>query len=362
MVRIFWAAIVAIGLATAAAIGYTRFGQETVTRVQAVRVERGDLQSYVKATGVVTSREEVAVLAPVSGIVTMPVPAVGKAVHKGEVLARIDAREAVEKRQQSQAALAAINEEVKQLQRNYESLEKVWAAGGEPRRSVNDALSTLNIAIARRNSTQSEVNAAKLALELYSISSPIAGIVTTSDARRGEFVPAAKKLLTLAATENVQVKLKVDQSAAELVKVGQPVELVRESREGIDRERIVQIEPAIQKDGSTDILVAWVSLASPPLANRRLDQQVDAKILVAERHDALKIPFETIAVTGGKELVRVVENGTVRDRQIVTGIQDTRMIEVLRGLAQGELVVLPGAGSKVKPGDRVEAEVRESRP
>jgi hypothetical protein len=181
--------------------------------------------------------------------------------------------------------------------------------------------------------------------------------VTTLDARRGEFVPAAKKLLAIAATENVQVRLKVDQSAAELVKVGQSVELAREANGAVvDHEKIIQIEPAIQKDGSTDILVAWVSLTSG-LANRRLEQQVDARIRTAERRDALKIPFEAISVSGGKELVRVIEDGRLRSREVLTGIQDARSIEAVKGLGEGELVVLPTTAGKLKDGDRVEADV-----
>ena len=42
----------------------------------------------------VTSREELPVLAPVSGIVTSPVPVVGASVRRGEVLARISGEQA----------------------------------------------------------------------------------------------------------------------------------------------------------------------------------------------------------------------------------------------------------------------------
>jgi RND family efflux transporter MFP subunit len=348
---------IAVLLVVLAVLAYPRLREEPVAAVQAIVVEKGDLQSSVKATGVVTSRQDVAIVAPVSGTITSALPEVGQSVRKGGSLVRIDSRDAIERLRNAQAALAAADEEVKQQRRTYESLEKVWAAGAEARRNVDDALSSLNIAIARRAKVDADVKGAGVGLEMYSIPSPISGLVTSVAARRGQYTPAGKVLLNLVETDNVQLKVKVDQSAAHLIRVGESVELSTESQPGvIAREKIVQIEPAIQKDGATDILVAWVSLS--PGLDLRLEQQVDVKIRTADKRAVLKIPFEAIASNAGKDFVRVVDHGRLRHREILTGIQDSREIEVVKGLAEGELVVLPAAGKPLKEGDRVQPEMR----
>jgi RND family efflux transporter MFP subunit len=68
---------------------------------------------------------------------------------------------------------------------------------------------------------------------------------------------------------------------------------------------------------------------------------------------ALVVPVEAIAEQGQLQSVMVVENGVARTRHITAGERRDGQIEVLSGLAVGEIVVSPRS-SALRDGARVE--------
>ena len=79
---------------------------------------------------------------------------------------------------------------------------------------------------------------------------------------------------------------------------------------------------------------------------------VEAEIIVAER-EALAVPRDGNRLLGrGRSRVMRVRDGLVERVVVKTGIRDGGLVEVIDGLAAGDLVVTK-AGAFVRAGDRI---------
>jgi HlyD family secretion protein len=80
--------------------------------------------------------------------------------------------------------------------------------------------------------------------------------------------------------------------------------------------------------------------------------RVDARIVVAEKADALRVPAGALFRRDGKWHAFVVEGGRLTLRAVEAGLRGARDVEVVSGLAAGERVVLY-PGNDLAPGLRV---------
>ncbi len=70
----------------------------------------------------------------------------------------------------------------------------------------------------------------------------------------------------------------------------------------------------------------------------RLGMSTNLEILVYDNPEALVLPLAAVEVRGTGKYVKVLEAGTLVNREIITGITTLDAVEVLQGLIQGEAV------------------------
>ena len=69
---------------------------------------------------------------------------------------------------------------------------------------------------------------------------------------------------------------------------------------------------------------------------------VRANIVKQSRHNALSIPFYSIISRNDEQFIFVEQEGTVKKRNVETGIMEKWMVEITNGLSDGERVVVEG--------------------
>jgi HlyD family secretion protein len=75
----------------------------------------------------------------------------------------------------------------------------------------------------------------------------------------------------------------------------------------------------------------------------------DAQIIVAER-EAITVPVTSVNMgNGGADVLRI-EDGVARLTPVTTGIREGGRVEIVEGLAEGDLIVAK-AGAFVRDGD-----------
>jgi multidrug efflux pump subunit AcrA (membrane-fusion protein) len=79
----------------------------------------------------------------------------------------------------------------------------------------------------------------------------------------------------------------------------------------------------------------------------KIGMSATADIIIDKRSNVLLVPDRAIQKDSqGNPVVKVMINGQIQERQVVTGISDGLKTEILSGLREGEVVVIE---TKTKP-------------
>jgi|GEM_PF-4297404 len=149
------------------------------------------------------------------------------------------------------------------------------------------------------------------------------------------------------------IRARIDQSVSAALAQGTPIEVSSESQpDKTLKLSIDSIDPAVEREGSSSYVIAWIGYDANSQLKLRLNQQVDLSVVTESRDDALALPLEGLVTQGDEEFVRVIQDSKIKLLPVKTGIQDGGVIEVVMGLTGDEIVVVP-LGRNVREGARV---------
>jgi RND family efflux transporter MFP subunit len=346
-------------LAILAAIGYGAFlgykqaTKPTVHPVREVALKRQQLQSTLSAVGYLSSRDELSLSSPISSTIGELTVELGSRVDKDQVLVRFDPKDFAQRLAAAQASEREAASELRNAQRNYRSLVPVVKAGGEPQQSLRDARSKLGQLRAKTDRLRAQSRALETERGNFELRAPVQGVVVKLDVRAGQYLTVGRPILSLVPTDNLTIRARIDQSVSAALAKGTPIEVSSESQP--DKKlnlRIDSIDPAVEREGSSSYVIAWVGYDPNSELKLRLNQQVDLSVVTESRDDALALPLEGLVTQGDEEFVRVIRDGKVKLLPVKTGIQDGGVIEVVMGLTGDEVIVVP-LGRNVREGARV---------
>jgi HlyD family secretion protein len=190
------------------------------------------------------------------------------------------------------------------------------------------------------------------------IYSPINGHVLRVFQESAAVVTPGTPLLELGDPEDLEVEIDVLSRDAVKVKPGDLVLLEHWGGERPLEGHVRVVEPS----GFTKIstlgveeqrVYVIVDLAEPPEKRRTLGDgfRVEARIVIDEAPNALKVPTSALFRAGDQSAVFQVVDGVVREQPVKIGRQNGLEAEILEGLKEGDKVVL-------HPSDRIEAGVK----
>jgi len=212
------------------------------------------------------------------------------------------------------------------------------------------AVATQSLAAAEAQLTLVEAQIATVDLQLSRtrVIAPVAGVVVERNAQLGGVASAAGPAMFVLIRDGA-LELRADVAEPDLLRlaVGQRAQLVAVGTDAALTGTVRLVEPAI--DTATRMGRARISIDAPE--QMRAGMFVDASILVAERA-GLAVPVTALGSgTDGTTVMRV-RGGLVERLAVVTGIRDRGMIEIVSGLAIGDLVVTKAAAF-VRDGDHI---------
>lgn len=178
------------------------------------------------------------------------------------------------------------------------------------------------------------------------ITSPLTGVVTAVLARPGDLIGGNSPIATIiTTTRTVMGRLSEENFAA--VRLGQPAS-VRFLTYGKDqyRARVAKLLPSA--DPATQRYTVHLDVFLPEGRTLVPGLTGEVSIVIAERDGAVIIPRR--ALVGDQ--VYVVENGRVTRRKVERGYESLNEVEILTGLAAGEVVVVEQQ-DRFRDGDRV---------
>lgn len=362
------AAVAVLGLA--AVLAWSLREQPVAVRVaQAQAVADGGAAaaaSVLDASGYVTARRIATVSSKITGKVEQVLIEEGQAVREGDIMARLEATDAVAQRDLAAARLAAARNEATRADaqrrlaeqtlartRDLAARQLVAAAALDQAQAERDALA------AQQQAAQSNIRVAEESLALAEIGldntivrAPFDGVVTVKAAQPGEMISPISAgggftrtgIGTVVDMDSLEIQVDVNESFIGRVKAGQEVQAVLNAYPDwrIPAE-VIAIVPTADRSKATvkvRIAIKQKDARVVPDMGVRVSFLEQAPAADAPVVSGVTVPSEAVVQRDGRTVAFVVRDGRASQRELeVADARDGRR-RVSRGLAVGEQVVL----------------------
>lgn len=300
------------------------------TAVEVARATALRIEDDAVAVGSLRSKQGVMLRPEVAGRVARIGFADGQRVRRGQLLVQLDDTlpRAQLQQAQAQASIARTN-----LQRNRELLAQNFVSAS----AVDQSAAALEVA-------QAQVALAAAQVERMRIVAPFDGVAGIATINLGDYVKDGADLVNIEDASSVSVDFRLPERYLARLKTGQPVDVQVDALPGRSFQgRIDAVDSQIDAQGRA--LLVRAKLPNPK-GELKSGMFARARTVFAVREQAVVVPEEALVPQGGKQyLVKVVDGpaGKVSQRlEARIGMRLPGRVEILEGLASGDLVVTAG--------------------
>jgi len=194
---------------------------------------------------------------------------------------------------------------------------------------------------------KSELALSRQQLADTTLYAPIDGAVRERKTSAGEFLAAGVPVAVIVRTHPLRLKVSVPERDAAAIRVGQVTRVRVEGDPAEYTGRVVRLSPVFEKQNRTLTVEAEVENRQGRL---RAGSFATAEILIDAQQSVLFAPASAVITFAGIEKVLGEKQGRVIERRIRIGRREGDRVEVLEGVAPGDLIVAePGNLSSGEP-------------
>jgi RND family efflux transporter MFP subunit len=316
-----------------------------VVPVKVMAVKRQKISEKLYYTGLIEAREKMVITPEVGGKIAKIYIEEGERVWKDDILAELDTRTARLQLQQAEAGLAVAKANFNDAQRNRERMERLRKENAVSEQQYEKVTLVFESAEAQLKQAQAVLDLAGHNLNVSIMKAPFDGVIASKNAEVGDVInpmtgggfSTNSGVLTLVDFSVVKIHIQVSHEDVVRIKKGQKANL------------IVKAFPEKVFPGRISV----VNMAADPLS-KKFDVEVQVQnpdlllrpnifgevvLEISTHEDALVIPQNSV-IEGS--YVFIADQNKAARKKIVIGLQNTNFLEVLRGLEEGELVIVEG--------------------
>ncbi|RJQ57017.1 MAG: efflux RND transporter periplasmic adaptor subunit [Desulfobacteraceae bacterium] len=348
--------------------------------VAAHRVGSGEIVAEVLGTGTLDSRLKATIGTKISGRLEEVLADQGDLVRSGQPVARLEDQDLKFQVEIEEANVASRRAGLERLiadgayakaaldlaENNHKRTQRLSAtkiaSPEEYDRSV-EALTSARAGMDRAEAAlvegRKQLISAEKTLEFHRarladtvIEAPFAGLIVRRDRDPGDIVVPGSSILALVAPEGIWIRASVDETAMAQLRQGQPARILFRSEP--DRTypgKVARL--GRETDRETREFLVDVRPDNLP-SHWTVGQRADVYIETARKEKAVLLPAGSILWQDGSSGVFVAVKGRARWRKLTLGLRGRDHIEVLGGVAPGEVVVRPAdPGKTLRDGQRI---------
>lgn len=335
-------------------------------------IANGPIAAEVMGTGTLDARLKATLSPKIQGRLTEVLVDQGDGISKNQLLARLDDGELRQQVEVATATLAAAQATVERVQADRLRADAVLTQARldhqRARELVADQVAsqsdldqaTERLAIARADVTRSEAAiveaqkhaiAAEMNLAYHrerladtQLLSPFDGLVVRRERDPGDVAVPGSAVLRLISTNELWISAWVDETELSALTVGQPARAVfRSHPDQLYPGRLARI--GLLADSETREILVDVALDRlPPIW--AIGQRVEVFVQTATKPGAILLPEAFVAWRSRQPGVYLAVNGRITWRQIALGLRGREQVEVIEGLAAGEMVLRAHEGRR----------------
>jgi len=293
--------------------------------VEVEKVARRAIAASYGNTATLEPRAEAQVVAKTSGVALEVLVEEGQTVRAGQVLVRLDPDRARLQAAQSSA-------QARKLEANFKRAQQLEA---QQMVSAND-LDQLRYDLENARAVNRLAN---LELSYSNVVAPISGVIASRDIKPGNFVQINSPIFRIVDTARLEATLNVPEREIAKLRPGQAVDLTVDALPGrrfagtVDR-----VAPVVDTGSGTFRVVAGFD------GDGELQAGMFSRLAIRydQREDALVVPRRALLEDGGEPAVFAVREGKASRVALELGYSDGGWVEVRKGLAEGDAVVVAG--------------------
>jgi HlyD family secretion protein len=351
--------LIAMGVA---AVWWTRVAwiqpQNAAAEAQVVRVARRDLASVVKATGIIKPRvgAEVRVGSRVSGVVKRLHVRIGDRVSKNQLLAELDDRDLVARRDEAAATAQQADANLSYATTDVERKRRLSAEGVLARSDLDLAERAAAVSEQQVTAARASLEYAETQLTYTRIVAPIAGVVASVSTQEGETVAAsfaAPTFVTLIDLSRLEVWAYVDETDIGRIRVGQHARFTVDTYGDHQFEgRVTAVYPKAEIRDNVVNYVTVVRFEAPRDQILRPEMTTAVLVTIGAREEVLALPIRAVRKDSDHAFVLVQRGDRIERRSVTTGTRDDNYWEIVDGLHEGDEVLIGDVSDEVIIDDR----------
>ncbi len=297
-------------------------------------VTAGEFPLYTTAMGSVEPYDRARISTRVTGYVRSVLVEEGDRVRAGQVLLRLDSRDAVSRIEQAGAALAAAGSRLENAETYYNRIKKLYDEQSATSQQLDNVRTQYEAAKAGAQAARNRVTEARSQLDYYNIKAPFGGFVTSRAVAEGDMGAPGAPLVTVEMQDSLKIVTTLGEKDVGKISAGQSA--LVEIGSGRFQARVESVVPA----GDPATRRFKVRLVVPN-EDGTLVSGLFARVLFRTGTvETISVPETAIVRRGQLTGLFVLDDENIsRLRWVRLGRSSGERVEVLSGLAAGERVV-----------------------
>jgi len=323
--------------------------------VKVFEVKRQKISEKLFYTGLIEAWKKINITPDVGGKIAKIYVQEGDRVEEGQLLAELDTKAIRLQLEAAKAGLAVAEANYNDAQKNMERMERLKKENAVSDQQYEKARLGYEAAEAQLQQARSALNLAQHSLDVSLMKAPFSGVVASRNAEVGDVInpmmggfSPASGVLTLMDFSRIKIAIDVSQQDFVRIKKGQAVYL-----------KVTAIPDRVFEG-----YVSLVNLTADPMTKKfKVEATIDNSDLVlrpntfgeitlevSTHEDALAIPQKAVLEN---KYIFVAQGDVAQRREVSLGLQNSELVEVTRGLKEGDLVIVEGNfgledGAKIK--------------
>ncbi|VCU71648.1 Multidrug resistance protein MdtA precursor [Pigmentiphaga humi] len=294
--------------------------------VEAQKVAKRPFERGITAVGSLRSDESVTLRPEVAGRISEIRFTEGQRVQKGQVLIRLDDSVPRAEFEQAKANFSLAKS-------NYDRSIELQQKGFISKQAKDEADNAMKV-------QQAAMVLAQVRLDKNEIRAPFGGVIGLRNVSVGDYVGVGADLVALEAIDPLKVDFRIPEIYLSQIRTGQTLQVSLDAMP--DRSfggAVYAISPLIDAAGRAIVMRAQVKNPSGQL---RPGMFARVRLILDTPAQALAVPEAALAPVGDDQFVFRVNNGKAERVQVTVGQRQEGMVEIVSGLAEGDLVVVAG--------------------
>ena len=305
--------------------------------IQVQQITQGELVRVLTGTATLEAHRAATIVSETGGEVLNLLVEEGDVVHKGQVLARLDA----ERARLSLAQQAATERRLAHESERHQLLQarKMVSAEAVDRTRFDHDAQAAQMDLARLSVTRAEIRA------------PFSGVITRRHIKPGQMLTTSTPAFDIADFSSLEARLSIPEAALIDVAVGQAAELSADAFPGRSfGARVDRVAAVVDARSGTAPITLDIAEAGTPL---RPGQLVRVTLTLDRIQNAVLMPRAAAIEQQGVTSVFVIDNNIAHRRLVKLGASQGDLVQVLDGLTPGVEVAVLGHG-RLSDADAVE--------